>query len=95
MRLIRLSLCLGLLLGQVGVALAVPNAYVLDYLGDVRIVDTAPNTLVPNTLNVGNDAWSLAISPDGSRVYTYNTGNPAAAQITMLKARAVRDLLGR
>jgi len=86
MRLIRLALCLGLLLGQAGLALAVPNAYVLDFLGNVRIVDTAPNTLVPNTLAVGKEAWSLAISPDGSRVYTYNTDNPPNAQITIIDA---------
>lgn len=53
MHLVKLMLCLGLIMGCAGVALAVPNAYVLDFLGNVRIVDTAPNTLVLNTLTAG------------------------------------------
>jgi DNA-binding beta-propeller fold protein YncE len=86
MRPIRVMLCLGLIMGHVGLAFAAPNAYVLDFLGKVAILDTTPNTLLPNTLNVGKEAWSVAVSPDGSRVYTYNTGIPPAGQITIINA---------
>ena len=63
MRLVKLMLCLGLFMGHVGLALAAPNAYVLEFNGGVAVLDTAPNTLLPNTLNVGNRRLELGYQP--------------------------------
>lgn len=49
------------------------RAYLTDYnSGDVAVVDTASNTLIANGLNVGPQAWSLAIGSN-DRAYFYSS----------------------
>lgn len=63
------------LFGLLAVSSALANArgYVTDYnTGNVAVIDTATNALVPNGLNVGPQAWSVAIGPN-DRAYFYSS----------------------
>ncbi|MGY6587016.1 MAG: YncE family protein [Wenzhouxiangella sp.] len=54
-------------------ALASARGYVTDYnTGNIAVIDTASNTLVPNSLNVGTGAWSVAIGSN-DRAYFYSS----------------------
>ena len=51
---------------------AEPFAYITNYTGSsVSVIDTATNTVVDTISPVGGP-WGVAVSPDGTRVYTAN-----------------------
>jgi YVTN family beta-propeller protein len=91
-RLVGLVLCLGLTLAAVRAG-AQPYAYIPSVApyyepGQISVIDTRIRTVVA-TIPVGPSPWSVAISPDGRRVYVGNVG-AAGSGVSVIDARTNR-----
>lgn len=53
------------------------------------MIDTGSNTTVGAPIPVGNGPWGLALSPDGSRLYT---GNSGSGNVTMIDTASITVL---
>lgn len=92
-RLVGLALCLGLVLAAVRAG-AQPYAYIPSLSGanyepgEVSVIDTRTHTVVA-TIPVGPSPWSVAISPDGRRVYVGSV-SAAGSGVSAIDARTNR-----
>ena len=63
------------------------EAYIMEASGDVRIIETATNTIA-DTIHIGDFAWSAIFSPDGSRAYV-STADARPIQVIDTASRTI------
>ena len=69
------------------------HLYVATIPNLVSIIDTATNTVEPNTITVGYEPFSLAVSPDGKKVYVVNTSNSSGPGNTVSVINTATNLV--
>lgn len=71
-----------------------PFAYITNSLsGSVTVVDTAKNT-VTATMNVGGDAFGVAVSPDKKKVYVTSKASNTVSVIDTSKNKVIATVNG-
>lgn len=69
-----------------GLSEAAPRAFLTDYsTGNIAVIDTATDTLIANSLNVGPQAWSVAIG-DNDRAYFFSSAGITVVDTVALVA---------